>query len=149
MQWQKLKSKAICFSTTGSNSNSHEDCCLLGCRNVFMFQRTKLPPTPGQCSRGQSCLQHQGSVPEDKAASNTRAATLKTEVQLHQTTWHHIPQDKILTHEIPTMPHQVRATVRNKKCIRFEVLARATLLRQFQSDNLALCRQQSIILDST
>lgn len=64
MQGQKLKSKNICFSTKASNSDDHKHCC--------------------------KCI----SVPEELPASNIRAASLQTEVQVHQFTKDHIPQGK-------------------------------------------------------
>jgi len=119
MQRQKLKSKNNCFSTKASNSDDHKDYC--------------------------KCI----SVPEELPASNIRAASLQMEIQLHQITWNHIPQGKILTEEIPIMSHRVFATIRNTQSIHFEFLVCVTLLRQFQSNTLALFRQQPITLDST
>jgi hypothetical protein len=92
MQWQKLKSKNICFSTKASNSDDNKDCC--------------------------KCI----SVPEELPASNIRAASLQMEIQLHQITWDHIPQGKILTEEILIMSHRVFATVRKTQSIRFGFL---------------------------
>jgi hypothetical protein len=117
IQWQKLKSKNICFSTKGSNSDDHKYRC--------------------------KCI----SVPEELHASNSRVASLQMEIQVHQITWNHIPQGKILTKEIPIMPHRVFATFRNTQSNHFEFLVCVTLLRQFQSDKLALCRQQPITPD--
>jgi len=72
MQWQKLKSKNICYSTKASNSDNHTYC---------------------------KCI----SVPQEHPASNIRASSLQTEVQLHHITRDDIPQGKILIEEIPIM----------------------------------------------
>lgn len=105
MQWQKLKSKNISFSTKASNSDDHKDYC--------------------------KCI----SVPEELPALNIRAASVQMGIQLCQITWDHV------------MSHRVFETETQSIC--FEFLVCVKLLRQFQGDKLALCRQQLITLDST
>jgi len=88
------------------------------------------------------------SVPQEVPASNIRASSLQMEVQLHHITRDYIPQGKILTEQIPIMSHYVFAifaTFRNTQFIHSELLVCVTLLWQFHSDQLALCRQQSLL----
>jgi hypothetical protein len=65
MQWQKLKSKNICFSTKASNSDDHKDYC--------------------------KCI----SVPEELPASNIGAASVQMEIQLRKITWDHVMSQRV------------------------------------------------------